>query len=66
MLIESLLLSAIDDLATLVDGLWQAGAEAIAINGRRLTALSAIVNSGIAVRVNRSELNPPYVGVLST
>ena len=36
------------DLRVLVNGLWQAGAEAIAINGRRLTSLSAIVNSGIA------------------
>ena len=48
------------DLRLLVNGLWQAGAEAIAINGRRLTALSAIVNSDIAVQVNRSPLNPPY------
>ena len=49
------------DLRLLANGLWQAGAEAIAINGRRLTALSAIVNAGIAVKVNRSELSPPYV-----
>ena len=35
-----------EDLATLVDGLWQAGAEAIAINGIRLTALSGIRNTG--------------------
>jgi uncharacterized protein YlxW (UPF0749 family) len=49
------------DLRLLVNGLWEAGAEAIAINGRRLTALSAIVNAGIAVKVNRSELTPPYV-----
>lgn len=48
------------DLRLLVNGLWQAGAEAIAINGRRLTSLSAIVNSGITVKVNRLELNPPY------
>lgn len=49
------------DLRLLVNGLWEAGAEAIAINGRRLTTLSAIVNSGITVKVNRSELTPPYV-----
>jgi uncharacterized protein YlxW (UPF0749 family) len=49
------------DLRRLVNGLWQAGAEAIAINGRRLTAVSAIVNSNIAVSVNRSPLTPPYV-----
>ena len=29
------------DLRLLVNGLWQAGAEAIAINGRRLTGISA-------------------------
>ena len=49
------------DLRILVNGLWQAGAEAIAINGRRLTSLSAIVNSGIAIQVNEGPLSPPYV-----
>lgn len=49
------------DLRLLVNGLWEAGAEAIAINGRRLSAVSAIVNSSIAVQVNRSPLTPPYV-----
>ena len=49
------------DLRLLVNGLWGAGAEAIAINGRRLSAISAIVNSNISVQVNRSPLTPPYV-----
>lgn len=49
------------DLRLLVNGLWQAGAEAIAVNGRRLTVLSAIVNANIAVQVNRQPLTPPYV-----
>ena len=49
------------DLRVLVNGLWQAGAEAIAINGRRLTSLSAIVNSDIAIQVNQGPLSPPYV-----
>ena len=49
------------DLRTLVNGLWQAGAEAIAVNGRRLTSLSAIVNSDIAIQVNKGPLSPPYV-----
>ncbi|GAB3262505.1 DUF881 domain-containing protein [Nocardioides dilutus] len=49
------------DLRVLVNGLWQAGAEAIAINGRRLTSLSAIVNSSIAIQVNKGPLSPPYV-----
>jgi uncharacterized protein YlxW (UPF0749 family) len=49
------------DLRVLVNGLWEAGAEAIAINGRRLTSLSAIVNSDIAIQVNKGPLSPPYV-----
>jgi uncharacterized protein YlxW (UPF0749 family) len=49
------------DLRLLVNGLWQAGAEAIAVNGRRLTTLSSIANSNIAVQVNRVPLTPPYV-----
>jgi uncharacterized protein YlxW (UPF0749 family) len=49
------------DLRLAVNGLWLAGAEAIAINGNRLTARSAIRNSGIAIRVNNRSLSPPYV-----
>lgn len=49
-----------EDLALLVDGLWGAGAEAIAINDQRLTALSAIRNVGPAVHVNSKPVNPPY------
>jgi uncharacterized protein YlxW (UPF0749 family) len=49
------------DLRRLVNGLWQAGAEAIAINARRLTAISAIVQANISVQVNRGPLSPPYV-----
>lgn len=49
-----------EDLAILVDGLWNAGAEAIAINGHRLTVLSAIRNSGAAINVNSVPLRPPY------
>lgn len=49
-----------EDLALLVDGLWASGAEAIAINGQRLTALTAIRNSGPAIHVNGRPLAPPY------
>jgi uncharacterized protein YlxW (UPF0749 family) len=49
-----------EDLALLVDGLWRAGAEAIAVNGQRLTGLSAIRNSGPAIHVNGRPLAPPY------
>ncbi|WP_435769918.1 DUF881 domain-containing protein [Nocardioides sp. SYSU DS0651] len=48
------------DLALLVDGLWAAGAEAVALNGQRLTARSAIRNSGRAVEVNSVGIAPPY------
>lgn len=50
-----------EDLATLVDGLWHAGAEAIAINGIRLTALSGIRNTGRAIFVDSRPVNAPYV-----
>ena len=50
-----------EDLALLVNGLWTAGAEAVAINGQRLTALSYIQNSGRAINVNSRPLLPPYV-----
>jgi uncharacterized protein YlxW (UPF0749 family) len=49
-----------EDVALLVDGLWHSGASAIAINGQRLTALSAIRNSGSAIHVNGVPLSPPY------
>ncbi len=49
------------DLALLVNGLWSAGAEAIAVNGQRLTAMTAIRNSGVPIEVNRVGIAPPYV-----
>ena len=48
------------DLQLVVNGLWAAGAEAIAINGQRLTALSAIRSAGQAVLVDYRPLSPPY------
>jgi uncharacterized protein YlxW (UPF0749 family) len=49
-----------EDLAILVDGLWAAGAEAISINGQRLTAMSSIRNSGVPIEVNGVGIAPPY------
>jgi uncharacterized protein YlxW (UPF0749 family) len=49
-----------DDLALLANGLWRAGATAIAVNGQRLTAVSAFRFSGGTIRVNRVNLSPPY------
>jgi uncharacterized protein YlxW (UPF0749 family) len=48
------------DLQTLVNEVWGAGAEAVAINGQRLTALSAIRSAGDAVLVDFRPLSPPY------
>jgi uncharacterized protein YlxW (UPF0749 family) len=48
------------DVQTAVNGLWQAGAEAIAINGRRLTATTAIRTAGSAILVDFKPLIPPY------
>lgn len=51
-----------EDLALLVNGLWAAGAEAISINGKRLTARSALRNSGAAINLNGPPpMSPPYV-----
>jgi uncharacterized protein YlxW (UPF0749 family) len=49
------------DLALLVDALWGVGAEAVAINGQRLTTLTAIRNASVAIHVNGRPLAPPYV-----
>ena len=48
------------DVQTAVNGLWQAGAEAIAINDRRLTATTAIRTAGSAILVDFKPLVPPY------
>lgn len=48
------------DLQKLVNGLWRAGAEAISINGQRLTNLSAIRHAGSAITVNFTSLSRPY------
>lgn len=48
------------DLQHLVNGLWEAGAEAIAINGHRLTTMSAIRQAGRAITVNYVSLVRPY------
>ena len=48
------------DLQALVNGLWQAGAEAISINGNRLTNLTAIRQAGSAITVNYHSLSRPY------
>lgn len=50
-----------EDLAYLVDGLWAAGAEAIAINDQRINLLGGIRNTSRAIHVNGRPVNAPYV-----
>ncbi|ASK64536.1 hypothetical protein CFK39_00275 [Brachybacterium avium] len=48
------------DLQIAVNGLWAAGAEAIAVNGQRVGPTTAIRTAGSAVLVDFSPLSPPY------
>lgn len=49
------------DLQVLANGLWSAGAEAVSINGHRLSGLSAIRSAGPAILVDLAPLARPYV-----
>jgi len=48
------------DLQRLMNGLWAAGAEAVSVNGQRLTELTAIRSAGDAILVAYRPLSPPY------
>lgn len=48
------------DLQATVNALWAAGAEAIAVDGQRMTAQSAIRQAGDAVLVNFEPVTAPY------
>lgn len=48
------------DLQILVNGLWAGGAEAVAVNGQRLTSLTAIRSAGSAILVDLVPLIGPY------
>lgn len=48
------------DLQVMVNGLWWAGAEAIAVNGHRLSARTAIRGAGDAITVDYRSLTRPY------
>ncbi|WP_018500004.1 DUF881 domain-containing protein [Parafrankia discariae] len=49
------------DLADMVNALWATGAEAVAVNGIRLTALSAVRAAGDTILVGLSPVEAPYV-----
>ena len=48
------------DVMTVIEELWRAGAEGIAVNGERLTVASAVVDIGGSILVNGAYLAPPY------
>ena len=48
------------DVLTVVEELWLAGAEAIAVNGERVTVATAIVDIGGSVLVNSAYVTAPY------
>jgi uncharacterized protein YlxW (UPF0749 family) len=48
------------DLQGVVNGLWSGGAEAIAVNGQRLTSTSTIRTAGSAILVDFRPVTSPY------
>lgn len=50
-----------DDLITVVNELYNAGAEAISINGQRLVSTTAITCSGTVITINGIKLNSSFV-----
>lgn len=49
-----------DDLRSIVAELWLAGADAVAVNGERLTATSGFLDIGESILLNSAYLVPPY------
>jgi uncharacterized protein YlxW (UPF0749 family) len=48
------------DIRTIVEELWSADAEAVAVNGERITPTTAIIDVGASLLVNSAYLTPPY------
>ncbi len=48
------------DFQLVINSLWAAGAEAIAVNGERIGPTTAVRTAGQAVQVNLKPLTPPY------
>ncbi len=49
-----------DDLQLVVNALWRAGAEAVAVNGHRLVSSSAIRRAGGSILVNYAQVTSPF------
>jgi len=50
-----------EDILKVVNELWSAGAEAMAVNNQRLTANSEITCTGPTISINQTRLAPPYL-----
>jgi uncharacterized protein YlxW (UPF0749 family) len=48
------------DVRTIIEELWAAGAEAIAVNGERITPSTAVIDIGPSILVNSAYLSGPY------
>ena len=48
------------DLRTVIEETWSAGAQAVAVNGERVTPTTAIIDIGPSILVNSAYLVPPY------
>lgn len=48
------------DVRTLIEELWLAGAEGIAVNGERIVGSSAVLDIGGSILANSAYLSPPY------
>ena len=48
------------DVQAVVNGLWRAGAEAVAINGQRLVSTSGVLCVGNTLLLNGTVHSPPY------
>ena len=48
------------DIRSVVEQLWLAGAEAVAVNGERITPTTSVIDIGTSVLVNAAYLAPPY------
>jgi uncharacterized protein YlxW (UPF0749 family) len=48
------------DVRTLIEELWLAGADAIAVNGERIVGASAVIDIGGSTLINSAYLSPPY------
>ena len=57
---ESDYLVTAQDIRTVIDELWLAGAESIAVNEERVTASTGVLDIGHTILVNSAYLAPPY------